>query len=347
MPLWNRLVAATAGIVLVAPMAAAEPGVPAKFVTGDTMMVARINLSHIKTQVIKDTLTALVDADALKRAGIDNPLDTPDIRQMIAGLGMVEGFATTFVGMGATSVSIVVEAPQDPWDSPNVQILMPAASADASDQIIGMMNMMGGMGSMAQKHSEGGQHWLVFAPMGGGSGKPSDASAVSHFNSALSGMEGASISFAMLPVSQLREQMLEDADDEEQARIMKEMLDATRWMGMSISLGKQPTVRMVGEMKNASAAEKVNGHWKELLGTLTSKAKEVEADEGDDWPAGAPKPTEVAGFLVKAAAMETSGSRVSVVFDSRELRELTTMIIRIADATGFDPMDFMPGMGGF
>ena len=160
-------------------------------------------------------------------------------------------------------------------------------------------------------------------------------------------MEGASVSWVMLPIEKMRDQMLENADDEEQAEMMAEMLENTNWMGMSINLGKEPVVKMVGDLKSADAAKGVNSKWKELMGTLVEKAKEAEDEQEDEeWPEGAPRPTEMAKFIANAASMETSGSRVNVVLDTKELRSLTTMFIKFADASGFSPMDMMP-MGGF
>lgn len=344
MRLTNRLLAASAGVLFAAPLWAAEPGVPAKFISGETMMVARVNLQHLKTQMIKDTFSAVIDAGALGNAGVENPLETDELKQMIAGMGMMEGFAQSFVGMGATSVSIVMQAPEDEFSQPTMQVLIPSSSGESSEQIIQMLNMMGGMGSMAKPVNEGGQNWVVFSPMGevtdGG-----NAAAAGHFNSALTGMEGASISFVMLPIEKMRAQMLDNVEDEEQAALARDIMDNTKWMGMSISLGGEPSIKMTSELKDAAAADKVNGHWKKLLGTLTEKAKEAEAEQ-EEWPEDAPKPTEMAKKITKAASMETSGNRVNVVFDKNELRELTTMFVIFADRSGISPMDFMPA-GGF
>lgn len=341
----NRLTFALAGTVVAmasARMCAAEPSIPAAYISEDTMMIVRIDLAKFNSAAIKSTLNALVDANALKAAGAANPLQSPFMTQILAQMPMMDGMMGAFTNMGATSTTIVMSTPEE-GAPPNISILMPASTAENAQQLAAMM---GSFQMMGKADVQNGQNWVVISPpMMAPVGEGGFTSGATRFNAALSGMEGASISIAMLPTDGMMAQIEENMDGAPmEAEEVIKVIKNSKWIGLSAVLGAEPNVTMLAELADDASADKAAKAWTAALDEMVKAASE----EAEDWDEEeGPNPSAMANMLRDAAKMQKNGSKVRVLFDAAELKNITTQGLLAAHASGMDLGNFNPMGGGF
>ncbi|MCC6284549.1 MAG: hypothetical protein IT439_04485 [Phycisphaerales bacterium] len=340
----NGWTALAAGLVVSSTALAGEPPIPAKYVSKDTAIVARIALGDLTSQKIQDTVTALVDTAALEQAGFEGDPMEP-FQQIMGQMMMVQGFTSSMIGMGATSLNMSIVPPEEEYAQPGVSLFLPVSNADNGKQLAQMFQAFGMTGNV---EDNGGQHWVSLAvpgteaPAEGG-----DGAGAARFNSGLESMGAASISFIVIPVEKIRGQILENLGDEnEEAKAVGEAVANANWVGLTLTIGSKPQIVMSVDLPDEKAQKALSGAWDKFTGELVAKAKEAEADEEHmaEWPEGMPKPTEIAKTVGKYMSMEKKGNSLVMVLDSAELRQITTWMIVGADAMGINPMEMMGGM---
>lgn len=338
------LMSLAAGLAITSSALAAEPPIPTKYVSGDTAIVARVTLADITAQKIQDTVTALVDRAALEKAGFEGDPMEP-LQAIMGQMMMAQGFMGGMIQMGATSLNMTMVPPEEEGDQPSMRLFMPVSSQDSGNQLAQMFQSFGMGGNVENLN---GQNWISISgpgmpppPSGGGSGETTG-----HFNAGLESMGSATISLVVIPVEKIREQIIENLEDEnDQAREVGTAISNAKWVGLNVSLGSKPTIVLTADLPDEKSAKTLDGAWDKFLGEFVAKAKEAEADEDmGEWPDSMPKPTEMAKTLSKYMDMEISGTRLTMTLDTAELRQMTTWGILASDSFGFNPMDFMGGM---
>lgn len=338
---WTAL---AAGLVVSSTALAGEPPIPAKFVSKETAIVARISLGDLTGQKIQDTVTALIDSAALEQAGFEGDPMEP-FQQIMGQMMMVQGFTGSMIGMGATSLNMTIVPPEEEYEQPGMNIFLPVSSADNGKQLAQMFQAFGMTGNV---ENSGGQNWVSLAapgmePAEGGG----DGAGAARFNSGLESMGEASISFIVIPVEKIRNQILENMGDEnEEAKAVGEAVANANWVGLTVTIGSKPQIVMSVDLPDEKSQKALSSAWDKFTGELVAKAKEAESDEASmsEWPEGMPKPTEIAKTMGKYMSMEKRGNGLVMTLDTAELRQMTTWMIVGADAMGFNPMDMMGGM---